>query len=76
MNKVHKGSPLIRQPFSCQRGSLIIRGHVYRRETGVLPAIIICHGYLANQRTVRHYAEFLAGLGWAAFTFDFCGEVC
>ncbi|HOQ10594.1 MAG TPA: alpha/beta hydrolase [Syntrophomonadaceae bacterium] len=73
MNKVHKGSPLIRQPFSCQRGSLIIRGHVYRRETGVLPAIIICHGYLANQRTVRHYAEFLAGLGWAAFTFDFCG---
>lgn len=39
----------------------------------MLPAIIICHGYLANQRTVRHYAEFLAGLGWAAFTFDFCG---
>jgi dipeptidyl aminopeptidase/acylaminoacyl peptidase len=28
---------------------------------------------MANQSTVRHYAEFLANLGWAAFTFDFCG---
>jgi len=73
MNQLHKASSIICQPFSCQRDSLTIRGNVFRRETGVLPAIIICHGFMANQRTVRHYAKFLASLGWAAFTFDFCG---
>lgn len=64
---------IICQPFSCRRDNLTIRGHVFRRRTGSLPAIIICHGFLLNQRTVRHYAKFLASLGWAAFTFDFCG---
>jgi len=73
MEKAHKKQPIICQPFSCRRDSLTIRGHVFRRETGILPAIIICHGFMANQRSVRHYAESLAGLGWAAFIFDFCG---
>lgn len=73
MNKRHKALPVSREPFSCQRGSLTIRGYVFRSEAGRLPAVIICHGFMANQRTVRRYAEFLARLGWAAFTFDFCG---
>lgn len=62
-----------REPFSCQRDGLTIRGHVFRKETGTLPAIIICHGFMANQQSVEHYAGMLAGLGWAAFIFDFCG---
>jgi len=41
MSKSHKAPPIIREPFSCQRDSLTIRGHVYRRETGVLPTIIV-----------------------------------
>lgn len=73
MNKRHKALRVTGQPFSCRRDSLTIRGYVFRRESGRLPAVIICHGFMANQRTVRHYAEFLARLGWAAFTFDFCG---
>lgn len=72
MNR-NNSSGILRQPFSCRRGSLTIRGHVYRKKTGILPAVIICHGFLANQRSVRHYAKFLADLGWTAFTFDFCG---
>jgi len=78
MSIIHKTSlspvsSITRQPFTCQRDNLNIRGYVFRRETGVLPAIIICHGFLVNQRSVKHYAEFLASLGWAAFIFDFCG---
>ncbi len=73
MSNMHKMPPVMCQPFSCQREALTIRGHVFRKETGVLPVVIICHGFMANQRSVRHYAEFLASLGWAAFTFDFCG---
>ena len=28
---------------------------------------------MANLMTVKHYAQFLAGMGYAAFCFDFCG---
>lgn len=73
MNRFHNLSPITCQPFSCQRENLTIRGHIYRKEAGILPAIIICHGFMANQKTVKHYAEFLANLGWSAFIFDFCG---
>ena len=73
MSKVHKSYPIVRQPFSCRRDNLTIRGHVFRKDEGILPAIIICHGFMANQRSVKHYAELLARLGWAAFIFDFCG---
>jgi len=73
MFKRHQSSSIKREPFSCQRGDLTIRGYVYRKESKVLPAIIVCHGFSANQQSVKHYAEFLAHMGWAAFTFDFCG---
>lgn len=73
MIKVNKASSILCRPFSCRRDNLTIRGYTFRKETGALPAVIVCHGFMANQRTVRRYAEFLANLGWAAFTFDFCG---
>ena len=73
MDKENNTPVVTRRPFSCRRGSLTIRGYVFRTGTEVLPAIIICHGFMADQRSVKHYAEFLAGLGMAAFTFDFCG---
>lgn len=72
MNKLNE-TFILRQPFSCQRDNLTIRGYMFRKETGILPAIIICHGFMANQKTVTHYAKVLANLGYAAFTFDFCG---
>lgn len=59
--------------FECQRGSLTIRGTEYRLEGENLPIAIICHGFMANQGTVRRYARALAEMGYAAYCFDFCG---
>ena len=63
MIKPYKASSIICWPFSCRRDELSIRGYIFRKETGTLPAVILSHGFMANQRMVRHYAEFLAGLG-------------
>ncbi len=60
-------------PFSCRRGGLAIRGTEYRPEGDHLPIAIVCHGFMANQETVRHYAEMFAGLGHVSYCFDFSG---
>lgn len=64
---------ILKQPFSCRRGSLIIRGTAYRPEGDNLPIAIVSHGFMATQGTVRKYARALAEMGYAAFCFDFCG---
>ena len=61
------------EKFECRRGGLTIRGHVYRMTEGTLPAVVLCHGFLANDRTVRVYAQALADLGYVCYTFDFNG---
>lgn len=60
--------------FSCRRDALTIRGHVYLpRADGSFPAVIISHGFMANQQSVQQYAEAMANEGYAAFIYDFCG---
>ena len=60
--------------FACQREALTIRGCAYLPPgDGPFPAAVVCHGFMANQSTVRQYARTLAATGWAAYTFDFCG---
>ncbi len=59
--------------FFCQRDGLTIRGYEYRPQGKKLPIAIVSHGFMANLMTVKHYAEFLAQMGYAAFCFDFCG---
>ena len=59
--------------FACKRGDLTIRGTEYRPAGERLPVAIVCHGFMANQDTVRHYAKELAGMGYCAYCFDFCG---
>lgn len=59
--------------FECKRDGLTIRGTMYRPKRDHLPIAIVCHGFMAWQDSVKHYAAFLAELGYAAFTFDFCG---
>jgi pimeloyl-ACP methyl ester carboxylesterase len=59
--------------FSCTREGLTIRGTEYRPEGEKLPAAIVCHGFMATEGAVRQYAAALARLGYAAYTFDFCG---
>ncbi len=60
------------------RDELTIRGTMFTNVRPVemtrpLPVAIVSHGFMANQRSVKAYAEHLAGMGYAAFTFDFCG---
>ena len=68
-------------PFSCKRGELTIRGHIYRAQpesrdtlnSSNRPVIILSHGFLGNGEQNSHYAEILAKLGYIALTFDFNG---
>lgn len=59
--------------FSCQRDGLTIRGYEYRPQGDNLPIAIVSHGFMANMMTVKHYAQFLASMGYVAFCFDFNG---
>ena len=59
--------------FECKRDGLTIRGTIYRLKGDHLPIAIVCHGFMAWQDSVKHYAAFLAEMGYAAFIFDFCG---
>ena len=56
-----------------QRGGLTIRGHVRGERSQPQPAVILSHGFLANERMCRKYAKLLAEMGYLAVTFDFCG---
>lgn len=55
------------------RNGLVIRGIEYRPEADNLPVAIVSHGFMANHRTVLQYVKFFAEMGYAAYTFDFCG---
>ncbi len=59
--------------FECKRDGLFIRGTEYLPEGENLPIAIVCHGFMAWQDTVRHYAALLAEMGYAAYCFDFNG---
>ena len=59
--------------FSCVRDSLTLRGKEYRPAGTDLPAAIVSHGFMATHATVTQYAEALAGMGYAAYCFDFNG---
>ena len=49
--------------FECKREGLTIRGTEYLPEGENLPIAIVCHGFMAWQDTVRHYAVLLAEMG-------------
>lgn len=59
--------------FECKRDGLTICGYEYKPQGNNLPIAIISHGFMANLMTVKHYAKFLAQLGYASYCFDFCG---
>ncbi len=59
--------------FECRRDHLTLRGTEYRPEGTDLPIAIVCHGFMAWQDSVKHYALLLAKQGYAAYCFDFSG---
>lgn len=71
--KDYKNHKISETVFTCQRGSLVIRGTEYRPQGENLPIAIVSHGFMAFQDTVRHYAKKMAGLGYVSYCFDFCG---
>ncbi len=60
--------------FRTYREGLIIRGTMYGEPADTKkPAVILSHGFMANSSMCREYAKTIAGLGYLAFIFDFCG---
>lgn len=62
-----------KRKFNCMRNGLTIRGIEYRPEGDNLPVAIVSHGFMANHKTVLQYVKLFAEMGYAAYTFDFCG---
>ena len=71
-----KSKGIERQNFSCYRDGLKINGTLFLPKTHKnerLPIAIVCHEFMANQLFSFPYAKALAGIGFAALCFDFCG---
>lgn len=64
---------LEKTPFSCRRGQMTIRGLVYKGQENKRIPVVMSHGFLANQKMMKPYAEALAQVGYVVFTYDFCG---
>ena len=63
----------VKEPFSCVRDGFVIRGHVFGKQPFSQHAVILSHGFLADERMCFTYAQLLADIGFLAVTFDFCG---
>lgn len=65
----------ITKKFSCRRQGLVLRGRAWLPVGGQapFPAVVLCHGFMANQSMMKGYARLAAEMGCAAFTFDFSG---
>ena len=65
---------LTRQAFTCSRGSLRLRGTLFRPAEGErFPVAVVSHEFMANRLFTMRYARLLASLGYAAFCYDFSG---
>lgn len=63
----------VKKKFTCNRGGLTIRGVEYLPDGNNLPVAVVSHGFMANYKTVLQYVKLLASMGYASYTFDFCG---
>ena len=65
---------IISEPFECYRDGIRIAGTRFYPEGGrYLPVMIVSHGFMADQRSVRDYARKFSEMGYASFCFDFNG---
>lgn len=68
-----RGSGIEKHSFECKRDLLTLRGTHFRPQGDKLPIAIVSHGFMANRKSVLHYARALAEMGYASFCFDFSG---
>ena len=59
--------------FSCINQDKTIRGVEYLPTGEKLPAVIMSHGFGGCQAEMSDWAERLAEMGLAVYTYDFCG---
>lgn len=63
--------------FTCLRDGLTIRGMQYFPadfdESRKYPAVILSHGFMGNYTSMADFGRDFAGIGYAAFSFSFCG---
>lgn len=64
----------ITEDFYVQNGDSNIYGLLYRpSKEGILPTVIISHGFGGNYQTNSSYAEAFVQQGYNVYCFDFCG---
>ncbi len=61
------------EEITFSRAGLKIRGHVFGMKDCRQHAVLLSHGFLANEKMCYSYARLLAEMGFLAITFDFCG---
>ncbi|BCJ94665.1 hypothetical protein acsn021_22340 [Anaerocolumna cellulosilytica] len=70
-------STVIETPFLCTRNDLRIRGMQYlpneEEKSTNYPVIIVSHGFTGNYLGTADYCRAFAQMGYAAFSFNFCG---
>lgn len=60
--------------FICKRDNLSIVGQYFKPEgKGAFPVAILSHGFTGNYGDMKKQCEFFASIGYAAFSFSFCG---
>ncbi len=63
------------QDLSCSRDGMNIYGKIYipQGQAGAMPAVILSHSFAMTHASMNAYCEMLAGQGYVAYCFDFCG---
>ena len=73
--KIVEGQDYYYQDYHVKYEDRNLWGRLYRPKLaeGPLPMIIYVHGYGSSYRSGVPYAEYLAGMGYAVYVFDFVG---
>ena len=64
----------MQEQFLLNNGKFHISGMKYIPETNPknIP-IILCHGFMSNQKNLVRYKDGFLAMGYTVYTFDFCG---
>lgn len=65
---------VIKTKFETRRDDLVIKGHEWKTQGDEKrKAVILCHGFMGNEKMCFEYAKCLSEKNFVCFTFDFNG---